>query len=48
LDQFEYVINSIQFNSIQVVGGKASDKETARWVDNIKTDLGKIGWGDMD
>jgi hypothetical protein len=19
-----------------------------RWVDNIRTDLGKVGWGDMD
>jgi hypothetical protein len=36
-----------------IIGGKASGKETLgrprhRWVDNIRMDLGEVGWGDVD
>jgi hypothetical protein len=27
---------------------KARRKETARWVDNIKMNVGEIGWGGKD
>jgi hypothetical protein len=35
------------------IGGKARGKETtnktkSRWVDNIRMDLGEMGWGDVD
>jgi hypothetical protein len=38
---------------IYVIGGKARGKETLgrprrRWVDNIRMDLGVVGWGDVD
>jgi hypothetical protein len=36
-----------------VIGGKAEEKrplgrQRRRWVDNIRMDLGEIGWGDVD
>jgi hypothetical protein len=38
---------------VQVIGGKARGKETTRrlrrrWVDNIRMDLGEVGWSDVD
>jgi hypothetical protein len=37
----------------KVIGWKARGKETTRkikrrWVDNIRMDLGEVGWGDVD
>jgi hypothetical protein len=37
----------------QIIGGKTRVKETTRktrrrWVDNIRMDLGEVGWGDVD
>jgi hypothetical protein len=29
-------------------GRRPLGRRTRRWVDNIKTDLGKIEWGDVD
>jgi hypothetical protein len=33
---------------IKVTGGKARGKETRLWVDNNRTDLGEVGWDDVD
>jgi hypothetical protein len=38
---------------LTIIGGKARGKEPLgkprrRWVDNIRMDLGEVGWGDMD
>jgi hypothetical protein len=29
-------------------GGRSPGRPRRRWVDNIRMDLGEIGWGDMD
>jgi hypothetical protein len=36
-----------------IIGGKPEGKRPLgrsrhRWVDNIRTDLGEVGWGDVD
>jgi hypothetical protein len=34
-----------------VVGGKARKEKgrpSRRWVDNIRTDIGEVGWGDVE
>jgi hypothetical protein len=28
--------------------GKETTRKTKTWVDNVKMDLGEIGWGDVD
>jgi hypothetical protein len=38
---------------VLAIGGKSRGKETARktrrrWVDNIRMDLGEVGWGGVD
>jgi hypothetical protein len=38
---------------VWIIGWKAKGKETSgrprrRWVDNIRIDLGEVGWGDVD
>jgi hypothetical protein len=34
---------------VLVVGGKARRKEVGyRWVDNIRVDLGEVGWGEVN
>jgi hypothetical protein len=38
---------------VEVIGRKARGKEPlgrvrSRWVDNIRMDLGGVGWGDVD
>jgi hypothetical protein len=39
-------------NAYRLLVGKARGKETTRktktWVDNIKMDLGEVGWSDVD
>jgi hypothetical protein len=37
----------------KIIGGKAREKEPLgrprrRWVDNIRMDLGEVGWGSVD
>jgi hypothetical protein len=38
---------------VWIIGGEARGKEPLgrprrRWVDNIRMDLGEVGWGDVD
>jgi hypothetical protein len=45
--------NGAEQQCIYDIGGKARRKEPLgrprrRWVDNIKTDLGEIGWDGLD
>jgi hypothetical protein len=45
--------NGVEEECVYVIGGKARGKKTLgrpgrRWVDNIRMDLGELGWGDVD
>jgi hypothetical protein len=46
--------NGGEEESLYIIGGKARGKERPlarprhRWVDNIRMDLGEVGWGDMN
>jgi hypothetical protein len=45
--------NGQKRNACRLLIGKSEGKrplvrQRRRWVDNIKGDLGKMGWGDMD
>jgi hypothetical protein len=38
---------------VWIIGGKSREKETLerprhRWVDNVRMNLGEVGWGDVD
>jgi hypothetical protein len=36
-------------NAYRLLVGKPEGKRpTCRWVDNIRMDLGEVGWGDVD
>jgi hypothetical protein len=35
-------------NAYRILVGKPEGRPRRRWVDNVKTDLRKIGWGGMD
>jgi hypothetical protein len=46
-------MNGGEKERVEVIGGKARGKETTRrtrrrWVDNIRMDLGEVGWGGVD
>jgi hypothetical protein len=45
--------NGGQEERVEIIGGKARGKRPLgrprrRWVDNIRMDLGVVGWGDVD
>jgi hypothetical protein len=45
--------NGGEEDRVEVIGGKARGKELLgrprrRWMDNIRMDLGEVGWDDVD
>jgi hypothetical protein len=40
--------NGEKRNAYRLLVGKPEGKRPLRWVDNIRMDLGKVGWGDVD
>jgi hypothetical protein len=35
-------------NAYRLLVGKPEGRPRCRWVDNIRMDLGEVGWGDVD
>jgi hypothetical protein len=35
-------------NAYRLLVGKPLGRPRCRWVDNIRMDLGEVGWGDVD
>jgi hypothetical protein len=44
----EHVVEWREEERVQVRGKRSPGRPRRRWVDNIRMDIGEIGWGDAD